>query len=489
METLGAQLDLNETEAWVDIQEKLPNYLLDCDTLPELYEYRQAAFWDAVSELEDNKQRLQDGDFESIPMAIDVLGTARTLSAIEQTHGRDSQQYREGFTSMVKDGARQIAEAERKNSWEHFPKLYQPRDPVTGDYLSHGISIRETVRRGLSPLAPPEEQPIRILEDVEEGTNRYVGEHEALGQGSTLLTIKECPDYVIRDFQRGKSIAHGGYVPAIEKLVLYGVEFTEQGRYHEQLAISGKYITHEVILAVLKDRSAIEPNANLSKTEVRAKQFIETSGDGLMGLMRDLDQKASEIYGLSIFMGEVVEADHPKDYELAIQESAARQLDQKSKAIEVAEFLRNLEGQKVDSALAELLLNIKLKKDMFNQALTDTDKAAMMFDEDTAEAIKDLNRQRALGLSVDGDGIAERIYRSAPEPSYCGAGSCGLESVQTASVEATKARRLGLSGELIHDTVRPCPSCHELAVYYDGTGSKGCINCNKKDIKSVSASS
>jgi hypothetical protein len=483
MSMLAEQLDSSTVEYQAIFETELSGQLIDCDTFSDLASWRQEFTGEAMARLLENRQKLLNGDANSVPLPIDSLGTTRNLAYIEQSYGHGSLEYQRGYFGLFMDCLRLWSEAESKYAADYCPPIFQPYNALSGRYTSNDICLHQTIENGLSPEGDIEAQEIRLYDYVEERTNEVIGASNLAREQVSVISFKPCPDYAIRNYQADKKGSHDGFVPAIEKFFIQNFKFSEEGRYHEQVALPGIYITHDLIVETLKEIEAMPEDVSPTKLELRAKQFINTSDSPLVSLTSLLDKKASEATGLNIFMGEVVADDHSKDYELVLQQAADRQVAQESKAHEIAQFLIDLNRQGVDGISGNIVTDDYLKELLFKEALEHPEKAAIIFDEDTALGIQQINNSELAGH--DSGNLRKQVYKDAPAASYCGAGSCGLEAVSASSPEVRVAHQHGLVGEVIHDTERSCNNCGEKTVYYDQGGSKTCVNavCQNTEIR------
>lgn len=454
-----------------------PKYF-DADQIPELYLARHQAAQEADQIQQQNSELLVEGNFESIPIPVDALGTARRLHQTAEKFGKDSLEYQDHWQVLMKDCQRLLAEAYRKNTWEYFPKTVQNFDHETGEYRAHGQSLIEIVAGGLSPLVSPEEAERRQNEFVEEKTYQAIGQ---MGLRNVVsLTISECPDWAIESYSHDNKTAHGGYVPEINKLVLRGVEFFGglDVREEEQLALSGVYITHEVVLETMRRLKIISVEQNLTKSQVQSKQII-TSQIGVIDFAKLLDQVAAESSGENIFLGEAVAADHPKNYAAIEEESQNRQRQQYHQARTLVSYVEYLQREGVDRWAAVAMVENYVKEELLKIARKDPKQAANMFDEKTAEGFRAVGYLESIGHIQQAQRLLEQVEAQAPAPSYCGAGSCGLEKVEKGSELEVRAKELGLDGSkgLLSDKERSCPGCKNKSIVYDLKGKKGCISC------------
>jgi hypothetical protein len=467
--------------------------LIDVDNIPEILFARIRAEQEARKILEDNRQLLRDGEFDSVPLPVDPLGTAHRVVTVKQKYGEDSPQYQESFAGLLLDSTTLLSEAMRKNTWEVFEGTTQQFDPAAEEYFSHGIAISDITRNGLSPLARPEEIAIRKHDHVGERTNQIVPivknlGHLALEETVTLRAISECPDWTIEAYESDSKASHGGYVPGIKKLMITDIRFNETNlREQKQVGLSGLYITHDVITTVLEQQGAIETGKDLTKTELHGKRFIDKSNSGVLSFVAQLDTEATKRSNKNIFMGEVVNDDYNKDYDSTIVEAEERRRRLASKPLQLAEYLISLEENQTDRWAAEALVDNFLKTMLLEVVRKDPSQAEGVFDKATAEGFIEVARLESLGRFEEALAVQTAVEKAAPTVSFCGAGSCGLEAVKSLSQEAVTARSLGLGGELLHDTVRRCPNkdCKKKTVYYDKKGNKACTACGYSQVSGI----
>jgi len=476
----------------------IDNYptLLDLDNIPELRFTRLRAAQEASKIIANNRRLLTSGEVDLVPLSVDPLGTAKRVVETRQQYGTSSTQYKDSFAGLVLDSERLLGEAFRKNTWEEFPRAPQQFDQTTNEYYSHGTSVLEIAKRGLSPLSEPEELDRRINDYVAEQTNHTIPlvkklGHVAINESVTVRGIWECPDWAIEAYKSDSKASHGGYVPAIEKLMIVDLHFDETDeRHQEQIGLSGLYITHDVITTVLEQQGAIEPGSNVSKTELQGKQFIDNSGSGILSFVEQLDLEASRRSNKNIFMGEVVDEDYVKDYGATPREAEERRQRLASKPIQLAEYLITLEENQTDPQVATALVDNFLKKMLLEVVKKDPGRAEDIFDKATADGFREVARLELLNRFDEAQAVQKEVEKNAPAVSFCGAGSCGLEAVNPLSSEATSARSLGLRGELLHDTERSCPNkdCKKKTVYYDSKGNKACTACGYNQISGILSS-
>lgn len=419
---------------------------VNAESIPELSIERQRAAQEATRILAQNRHLLHSGYAENVPEPIEVLGTARQVVGIKREKGIDSPEFEELYKGLLLDSERLIGEASSRNISEYFGLKAQTLQPATREYFSHGLSISNMTRNGLSPTAQPEEQPRRINEHVEEnGTYvpigmmiaekglRRVVEHLRLPVERDIpelsvevTTISECTDSAIESYKVNPKGAHGGYRPAIEGVVIRRVHYAEDkddsgDREEEQAIISGLYITHDIIEKVVTQKGGIEQDQKLTKTEMQGSQFISVNNGSLMEFVRQLDEEASKVHDINIFMGEEVADDHPKDYYEFIEQAEERRKRLAPLPTQLTEFLITLEEEGIDSQTAEALTNQFLKDSLLTRAKNHPELAEAMFDSSTAEGFEKVARLNALGRVNEAQLLELEVRQNAPEPSYCGA--------------------------------------------------------------------
>ncbi|HUD06341.1 MAG TPA: hypothetical protein VMR34_00490 [Candidatus Saccharimonadales bacterium] len=460
-----------------------PSRFVDSDTVPLLQPLRSEARHYAAEKLDYNFQLLVEGRFEQVPLPMDVLGTAQRVVETRIIYGEFSPEHLEAKQGLLLDCERLFGEAFRKNTWEYFSEVEQILDPVSGDYFAHGFNLSAITEDGLSPVAEPEEQDRRSNEFVEEVTYKTIG-HLGLSETVSVQTVSQCTDWAHAAFKRDKKASHGGYAPGINKLMGRGVRFIPGGnRFEEQIALSGTYITHEVVTATFADMGLLKDSEDIGKTGIQGKQIIDLEGGSVIDLAKALDKKASEFWGVPIFMGELLQEGQVADYDSIADQAEARRQKLVPKPLEMANYLVSLVENGTDRGAAEGLVNNYLKQVMLDVLKYHPEEAETMFDKETADGLAEVAWLRANGQELEAELMLIEVERNAPAPSFCGAGSCGLEAVNPISPDAILAKSLGLDGELLHDTERACKICSAKKVIYETKkGNKVCTGCHSKQI-------
>lgn len=459
------------------------------DHVPELSFVRQRARQEAAAIRENYRQLLIDGAFDSVPLDVDALGTARRAVEAAHTYGTDSEQYRERLSGLWLDSKRLLAEAYRKNTYEYFPPAPQHYHEETGAFFSHGQSVLEITRLGLSPVTDTEEADRRVNDWVEARTHAAM--HRLIGRAGLshtvrIRTISECSDTAISKYKSGVKEGYYGYVPEIEKLMIRDFVFNaETGeRFEELVGLSGLHITHEVILDALRRRGA---NSGGDKTWLHGTQLIVE--DDLFEFVALLDSVASEHSGQEIYMGEPLPSGQTKSYETVRAEAVARQAQLDAEASLLADYVLQLELNQTDRWVAVKMVENFVKKRLLQIAAKEPSRAAEMFDARTAAGLQEVAYLNSLGRTSEAQIRFNEVEAQAPAPGYCGAGSCGLEGVDKQSLEGRELGaflKAGWKDEIVKDKERSCKNCGRKSVYYAYNSrkvNKGCTSCKAFESK------
>lgn len=459
------------------------------DAIPVLADVRDAAREQAFAIIENNRELLRSADYEAVPLPVDALGSAVAVREAQSTYGEQSDEARERYAGLRLDCQRLLAEAARKNTYEYFPPLLQKFDAEKGEYFSHGFSILAMTEAGLTPVAEPEELERRVNERVEEATYQAIGRLAVLGHALSpdseapkprrIRTISECPDWAIDAYERKSKGGYGGYVPEIQKFMIRDVVFDPitGDRYEEQVGVPGKKINGKTIRSVLEARG-IANAAELSKTELQALQ-LEVDDDPL-SFVAQLDIAATTMHETAVFMGEAVSV--PGNYAAVAFAAEHRQAALEDKAADLAGSILGLTDAGIDRWAANGIVAQQVKDILFEIATNDTSQAENMFDQNTARGLQEVQYLRMIGNFEQADSRLEAVEAQAPAPSYCGAGSCGLEKVGTGSDKASAMKEMGLdASKSLKDTERRCPRCSKKEIVYDLKNKvKACTGCKSK---------
>lgn len=453
------------------------------DDIPGVADLREAERDSAWAMLETRRN-----DHELTPEAllpVDALSTAHTVLTAEQVYGEDSPEHREKMAGLLLDSKRLVGEWYRKNTAESFEPVRHKFDVSTEDFFSHGLSIRQMTENALVPLKnDPENETRRVNERVEEVTPQILRKLGSIAVGERMRTISECTDEAITAYQddmkhRRAHRGYGGYVPEIEKVMLRDIWFEEgtDDRFEEVVALPGTYITHDIFQQALKQRGA---NAKaMDKTALHGAQFL--ARDTLIDFVAHLDEVASKGWCTNIFMGEKVAPDFIKDYDRFKQEAAQRQEHLHETAGTVTNFILDLARDGVDRRKAPAMVEDFVKVVLLDMAKQDGTIAEHMFDKKTAVGLEEVRLLEAHGKFDEAQVLMREVEQMAPGGGYCGAGSCGIEGVNTETEEGkeiAKNLRAEAGDKIAKDNERACINCHKKTLYYAYTMQKVNSFCN-----------
>ncbi len=486
-----------------------PARLNSADAIPELFAKRVAARERAARILAQNSYLLHNGRPQEVPGASDPLGTAKQVVAVEKKFGTDSPEHKEVSEGLDEDNGTLLGEVATANQAVHFRRVRRIFKGADHGYFAKGLSISTMADNGLSPLAKPEEQPRRITEAVEEhGTLVPIGgiiaerglkgmvelltteaepEPELPTISVQVTTVSRCPLYAIEDHKLNPKDSHGGLRPAMEGMAIRRYHFEDDtgDREDEQVIISGKYITKEVVEAILVEDGVIEPGQELTVDEMLAMQLISINGGDVMNFVQRLDNKAGEVHGINIFMGEEVPADHPKDYGQFMEESEEQRNKLEPLKPQLAKLQIGLEKKGADDQLAEALINKFLKTKLLALSKNNPELAAAIFDKVTADGFAQVARLEAAGRTSEARVLQAQVEKNAPEVSYCSGGGGGckdLESIDPQSPIGRLAVELGLKGAIVRNLASACPDCHTMGLVHDYHGNTACAGCKASKL-------
>jgi hypothetical protein len=312
----------------------------------------------------------------------------------------------------------------------------------------------------------------------------------ALGSES-IRTISECPDTAISRFAEdqaaGKaSRGYWGYVPEIEKVMIRDIRLDEatNDRFEEQIALPGTYLSHEFIRIALQEAGL---NAgDMDKTELHGAQML--ARDSLLEFVERLDKVATQQWCVNIFMGEMVEWDHPKDYGRFKQEALERQKSLRDLAETTAEFILDLAEEKFDPTKAPAHVEEFVKALLLGMGKNDPSVIRHMFDEKTAAGVEEILRLESIGQYEEANALFAAVLQEAPGGGYCGAGSCGLENINLGGDDNKELRdrlRIRPGDTVLKDKERPCKDCGKKTLVYAFSKSKVNTACSNPDCKAV----
>jgi ribosomal protein S27AE len=460
---------------------------LSADELPWLKGVREAAQAEADRIMELRYEDLYAGRFESIPLDVDGINTASKVSAVAEAFGTGSQEHDIAKQALITDYSRKWAEATRKNTYEYFGVDEQIYDAETDMLFADGFSVDEMVVNGLTPVAVEEERELRKNDFILHSAKKALlqspdADHVAVAH------IAPCPDWAIDSYKNKPKSAHGGYAPEIEKLMIHLEWFdpAETKIYHEQIGVSGIYITDKVINRSLRELGVA--GGSLGKTEIHGTQALvpREKFNSAFTLLAMLDQLASEESGQNIFMGEVVAPEHTKDYNAVMAKAALRRKEQTQMGVELAEFVEGLDKRGLDHGHATVLIENYIQDRLLEMSEHDPELARQAFDERTAQGFNRVRQLEEQGRHYEAAQLRQQTRLEAPPASSCGAGSCGLDKVEK-SFESTLKKLLDVKGDekTLKDNERACKNCGKKEIYYafnERTVKKGCGSCGIVEV-------
>ena len=448
---------------------------ISVDSIPEAASLRQEVRDSAWAMVHQREQLLADGQEHLLPLTIDALSTAEQVNQAKATSGEDSADCQDKWAGLLLDCKRLVGEWRRKLRPEYFGLSRHFFDAPSNDFYSHGLSIRQMTENALRPIVgDPEEEGRRVNERVEQETPlilQKVGIVALAGVGIKVRTISECTNKAIQDYQsdikNGRPHSgYGGYVPEIEKVMVRDrlLEAETNDILEEQVGLPGIYFTHYVIQEALRRREL--ETADMDKTALHGTQIIVQ--DDLIEFVQLLDEVASEVWCVNIFMGEVVEADHPKAYDEIRTEAQGRQDELEDMASTVAAYLLDLEQDDVDRRQAPAMVEEFVKVLLINECKKDIQLTVQIFDQKTAEGLAEVVHLESQGRYEEAQALQAAVQEYAPGGGYCSGGSCGLENVNLMT-EAGKALAKKVKAEagdtVVKDKVRACKCGKKQIVY------------------------
>ncbi len=471
---------------------KFEQYLA-VDDVPDVATLRQEVrnhAWDTVHLRE---QQLADGQEAVVPLAVDAISTAEKVLEADSFYGKQSQTYRERLDGLELDCLRLVAEWYRKKRPEYFPQTRHFFDAQTGDFYSHGLSIRQMTENALRPIDDDhEEVERRVNERVENETPQILKKVGGFALGQVgIRTISECTDKAIADYKHDQAVGashrgYNGYVPEIEKVMIRDMRFDEEtgDRLEEQIGLPGNTINHFVIQEALR-RRGVEAK-EMGKTELHGTQLLVK--DDLIDFVKLLDTVASEEWCVDIFMGEKVTVNHNKNYATIREEALKRQEGLKNMAATVAVFIMELAADGIDRRKAPIMVENFVKKLLLDIAKADTSLAVQIFDKKTATGLREVAYLESIGDMQSAFERLQEVEKLAPGGGFCGAGSCGLESVDVNSKEGKelwKNLKAESGDTVVKDKERSCKCGKKTIVYaYNSKKvNKYCTSCEALEEK------
>jgi hypothetical protein len=470
---------------------------ISVDELPEIAQARQQVRDQAWDMVRLRERQLSSDEKILVPLEVDALSTAERVIGARSRYGEDSEIYLERLAGLELDCRRLVAEWYRKKRPEYFPAARHFFDAETGDFYSHGLSIRQMTENALRPIDDdPEEVGRRVNERVEDATPNIIRKVGGLAlQQVGIRTISECTDKAVRDYQADVAAGaphrgYKGYVPEIEKLMVRDMRFdgVTGDRLEEQIGLPGIFINHYVIQEALRRRDV--ETSGMDKTELHGTQLLVN--DDLIEFVELLDTVASEEWCTNIFMGEEVPADNQKNYAAIREEALHRQEGLQDMAATVSTFIIDLAEDGVDRRKAPAKVESFVKKLLLETAKSDVSLAAQIFDERTAKGLQEVVYLNSVGRHAEAFSRFLEVEKLAPGDGYCGGGSCGLESVDIFSREGKElkqALRAEDGDTIVKDKERSC-KCGRKAIVYaynKNKVNKYCEGCKAFESKITKA--
>jgi imidazoleglycerol phosphate dehydratase HisB len=505
-------------------KEPQPTVLFNAANIPALKTIGEHAKAETDALFEQRMQTVREGETTSVPLDVDPLTAGNQAVEAKRRYGEDSHQYREKRDGLRTNSRRFLGEAIGTYGASYFEALEHVFDEGVDDYVAFGTATSDITRNGITPLAQAYEVPRRSLEHVETMINRSVGQMamrlsgvyvedidswsqepiQAIelpaelqaAESISSIVISELPKEVkeryLEDKAKGIQRAYAGYCPQDDKFMIRSTRYSKDGtsRGVEQLALSGKHITHEVIRGfwVRQDVLSLEQAAGVSQDEAHGVVMLAAKDMGVLEVGKALDDIASEMSGENIFLGEVVPADHPKDYDAVPAEAISKRKQLEEAAEKLSDYVEQMVEDGVDRFVANGYYEVHAKSLMFAAVKHDVEMVAQTFGDATAHAV-----QASIELRVQGDhmgaAILERLAESkAPPLETCGAGSCGLVAVSTSTTEGAAAAAKGLKaegGQLLKLPGKKCdmPKCKGKGLLFDKHGGKVCLSCDNSNKK------
>lgn len=490
---------------------------LPADEVPALYDARQQADEEAAAIYEGYMRSVRQGEVLGVPLDSDSLSAGERALEARRQHGQDSAEFLTIRQGVVVNFQRYLAEAWSKLGSEYFLPLWQPYDQRQHDYVSYGVAITPMMARGITPLAEPEQVPLRNAEYRENATNLRLGQLvmsaagvELAGQSTQQLalprelrdgpvsafTISECPEYIVeryrRDEQLGIQRTYSGYAPQVEKIMLRctTIDGWSGGRFVEQMGVAGDLYGHDTIVSYLEQRGAIIEGTVPTKTEVLGMQLVTNDQRGVIGMVQDLDAIASAKLGRPVFLGRLAEAATERDYASIPSLAAERQRRQMADAEKLADYSMELAEAGIEHAIGNKMVDELMKVLMHEAAKHDPEMAAMAFDEKTAQTYREAQTARQTGNNDMARIKEEEAMRNAPEPDGC-SGACEVRNVDAESGEGQHLASLlkAKNGDRIavdESKTRRCKCGGKIAYAYSMVKvNKLCLDCGAFESRST----
>jgi hypothetical protein len=200
--------------------------------------------------------------------------------------------------------------------------------------------------------------------------------------------------------------------------------------------------------------------------------------DELLDFVADFDQYLSNKLDATVFAGELVDADHPLDYQAIKDEALLHEQQLEGHTNMLVDFVLELARARTDRRQAPEIVEDFVKKMMLAVAGDDYQLALDMFDQPTARGLQEVAIFRANNYEIAANLRFIEVEAQAPGGGYCGAGECGLEWVTDNNTDASKLKELGFNAkDSLRDTERKCKCGEKTVVYELKKAMKGCTSC------------
>jgi hypothetical protein len=220
----------------------------------------------------------------------------------------------------------------------------------------------------------------------------------------------------------------------------------------------------------LQELGTIQEGAELDRVGIHATQGIVRRAEirSVLDVQRMLDQIASEVHGIEVFMAEEVAPGTVKDYEKIHIESAQRRKEQEGFTRELVAYVEELYETDVDHAPATHMVEKFIQEKLLEITSKNPEQAEIVFNKETADGFREAQWLQEQGRYDEAQALLEDTKMKAPAAGSCGAGSCGLEGVDKNSAEGKElAKKLGAEGsdEIVKDKERKC-KCGSKSIVY-----------------------
>jgi hypothetical protein len=423
---------------------------------------------------DERMELLRNGEFDAVPMPIDMTGTARRAVEAERQYGTDSPQALIQYQSLEDDADRQMAETVTKMTWGYFPELTHLYDESQRDFMAYGRPLKSMTANGISPMLHSEETERSINDFVLQNLDEAFI-HSEYADDHVLIRIAECSDWAIEQYKADQKLGktnttYGGLVPETEKFMVQCIAFDkEEGeRTLEQVGLPGLEIDRDVLHQALYVLGAIDADTNMAKTELQGT-YVMVKKDvisNVLDFVKLADGLAEEKTGRPIRMGEVV-TDGAIEYEDVPAEAVRRQQEYAQLTDKLVNKMLDLEREGVDKWQTESHVSSFLKQELRAVVQQKPGEALKIFNKDTADGYVRYQALYRAGKFAEAAMLEEKVFEKAPAPSSCGAGSCGLEGVdETTRLSTIKELGGKTSDKVLKDKVRSCPECGEKSLVY-----------------------